>query len=286
LGAGVKGIVYYQWRGDCPVPGVPHPNSCGILNYDGTKTGNFDNALQVNRFIQAHNDLLVNAHRPQEGIGLLHSMHSLFYHDAVENDHPNNQSFYNTWAVYFQQLYTELRKTGYTVTITDAEHLLSSKNKIRVLICADIDSLSGEEKDILDQFMAEGGQVYASGAPGLGSMTYPGLKLYDKIQYTYEQRVFMPWYSTDDLPALTGIVPIAQAQVRNLGVQVLQGEGDTLITLTNLSPVEKTMDAKLRVSIPFTSARFASIDNAGSVIVNGSEITVKNMTDGGILILR
>jgi hypothetical protein len=172
------------------------------------------------------------------------------------------------------------------VTITNAEQLLSSKNKIRVLICADIESLSAEEKDILDRFMAQGGQVYASCAPGLGSMTYPGLKLYDKIQYTYEQRVFMPWYSTDDLPALTGIVPIAQAQVRNLGVQVLQGEGDTLITLTNLSPVEKTMDAKLRVSIPFTSARFASIDNAGSVIVNGSEITVKNMTDGGILILR
>lgn len=172
------------------------------------------------------------------------------------------------------------------MTVTDAEHLLNSKNKIRVRIVADTKSLSREEKDILDQFIAQGGTVYACAAPGLGVMAYPGLKLYDKKKYTYEERVFMPYYSADDLPELTGIVPIAQAQTRNLGVQVLQGEGYTLLSLTNLSPLKKTMDAKLRVSISFTSAEFASIDKAGSLRVNGSEITVENMTDGGILILR
>lgn len=287
VGAGVKGIVYYQWRGDCPVPGVPHPNSCGILNYDGTKTDNFENAVAVNRYIQKLNDLLVNAHRPQEGIGLLLSMHSEFYYDAVENvNQPDKFNLYNTWVVYFRQLYTNLRQTGYTVTITDAEHLLSSKNRIRVLIVADTKSLSREEKDILDQFIAQGGTVYACAAPGHGAMAYPGLKLYDKKTYAYEERVFMPYYSTDDLPELTGIVPIAQSMVRNLGIQVLAGEGYTLLSLTNLSPLQKTMDAKLRVTVPFTSAEFTSIDGAGVVSVNGSEITVENMTDGGILILR
>jgi len=34
---------------------------------------------------------------------------------------------------------------------------------------------------------------------------------------------------------------------------------------------------------PFTSAEFASIDKAGSLCINGSEITVQDMTEGGIL---
>ena len=59
IGSGAKGIVYYQWRGDCPVPGVPHPNSCGILNYDGTKTHNFDNAANVNKYVIGMNDLIM-----------------------------------------------------------------------------------------------------------------------------------------------------------------------------------------------------------------------------------
>lgn len=288
IGSGVKGIVYYQWRGDCPVPGVPHPNSCGILNYDGTKTANFDNAVQVNRYIKSINDLLVNAHRPQEGIGLLHSLYSLCLYDAKENDdyQPENFNFYNSWVVYFQQLYKDLRKTGYTVTITDAEHLLSGKNKIRVLVVADVQSLSTEEKDILHQFMAQGGTVYTSNEIGTREVAYPGLRLYEKKEYTYEERAYRHHYSTDDLPDLTRIAPIARAEVPNLGTQVLQGEDYTLVVLTNLSPVKDTIDAKIRISIPFTSAEFTSIDNAGSMSVNGSEITVKDMTDGGILILR
>ena len=82
LGSGCKGIIYYQWRGDCPVPGVPNPNSCGILNYDGTKTHNFDNAVNVNRFIAKMNDLIVNANRVHEGIGLFHSDYAAFLCDA------------------------------------------------------------------------------------------------------------------------------------------------------------------------------------------------------------
>ena len=102
LGSGAKGIVYYQWRGDCPVPGVPYPNSCGILNYDGTKTANFDNAVNMNRFTSDISDLLVSAHRLHEGVGILHSDYAAYYVDACENSDevsfraPEFASSYNT----------------------------------------------------------------------------------------------------------------------------------------------------------------------------------------------
>ena len=96
----------------------------------------------------------------------------------------------------------------------------------------------------------------------------------------------LPPYTPYDLPDLTGIRPLAAPAVPNLGVQVLQGEDYTLLSLTNLSPIKETMEAKLTVTIPFTTAEFTSPYGRKDITVQGEEITVHNMADGGILILR
>ena len=43
----MKRIAYYQRRGDAPSPVTSTPNTCGLLNYDGTKAANFDNATKM-----------------------------------------------------------------------------------------------------------------------------------------------------------------------------------------------------------------------------------------------
>jgi hypothetical protein len=286
LGSGVKGIVYYQWRGDCPVPGVPHPNSCGILNYDGTKTDNFDNAVKVNKWITSISDILLETHRANEGVGLFYSTHSVAYHDALENSdrNPNSDEFFNASVVAYNQLYADMRKAGYTVTITDGEHL--NKSGIKVLVVADMKHLSEEEILEIEKFYDGGGKVFINYNLGSSIKAVTGLTEYARKEYTYEERVFLPPYRPYDLPDLTGIIPIAKSLHENVGVQALEGEGYTLLVLTNLSPVAPRVDARICVNIAFKSVEFTAIDGSKNVTVSGREVTVHDMTDGGILILR
>lgn len=289
IGSGVKGILYYQWRGDCPVPGVPHPNSCGILNYDGTKTDNFDNAVAVNKWIESVSDLLLEAHRAHEGVGLFYSMYSVAYYDALENNDkkPYKDEFFNASTVAYCQLYTDMRKAGYTVTIVNGEHL--NESGVKALVVADINHLSEYELLEIDKFYENGGKVYVNN-PGKPPQTTiipdNGLFVYDKKERTYQETVFLPPYTPYDLPDLIGILPIAKSLDANVGVQTLEGEGYTLLVLTNLSPVKPSVDAKIHVNIPFETAEFTAVDGSKNIKISGKEITVYDMTDGGILILK
>lgn len=286
VGSGVKGIIYYQWRGDCPVPGVPHPNSCGILNYDGTKTKNYDNALQVNKWLTSVSDFLVNAHRAKEGVGLFYSLYAPAWCDSMENrdlDTPN-KVFFNASVMAMNHIYAELRRAGYTVTMVDGEHL--EKSGLKVLIVPDFTHLSGEEKAAIDRFHKAGGKVYMNLDTGRPTNSFCALTDYQTEEPTYKQRQFAHPYTAYDLPELTGITPIAVSLDPNVGVQALQGDGYTLLVLTNLSPLKKTVDAKLKVSMLSRSAVFTAIDGDKAVSVCGEEVTVHGMTDGGMLILR
>ena len=288
IGSGVKGIVYYQWRGDQPVPGVPHPNSCGILNYDGTKTDNFDNALQVNRYISSINDLLVNAHRAKEGVGLLLSPYAMALADSMQNDDdaPQSKAYYNTYVMAYQQLYAQLREAGYTVTITDAAHLQANRCGVKVLIVPDAELLSPEERQQVEAFQATGAKVYANIPSGSPTRAYCGLQEYTTREKTYRERVFDPYFTANDLQALTGICPIARSLTPNVGVQVLQGEDYTLLVLTHYSPVTARTDVALKLGIPFAQAEFTAIDGDRPVEVMGDVITVRDISDGGIIILK
>lgn len=286
LGSGVKGIVYYQWRGDQPVPGVPYPNSCGILNYDGSKTPNFDNAVQVNKFIQSVNDLLVGAQRAREGIGLLYSPYAVALADGICNadEAPYNKAYYNSYIQACQQLYASVREVGYTVTITDAEHL--ANGAVKVLIVADVQLLSRDELQLVEAFQASGGKVYANIPTGRPTRGYCGLQEYTTREKSYQERVFDPYYTAWDLEALTGITPMVASLTPNVGAQVLRGEDYTLAVLTHFSPATKETDAQLRVSVPFQKVRFTAIDGHRPVEVAGNVLTIRHITDGGILILE
>lgn len=284
IGSGIKGIVYYQWRGDQPVKGVPHPNSCGILNFDGTKTANFDNAVAVNRWITSINDLVMGTTRAHEGIGLFYSPYALAYCEAAENT-SNSSDVFNSSALYLNSLYAELRKVGYTVTVTDREHLMKNRAEIKVLIVPDPTHLSPEDQSAIIHFYEQGGVVFHNVEPYARNNVFLKLSRYDQIERTYEEKVFLPPYTPYDLPELTGIVPIATSLDPQLGIQTLKGEGYTLLVLTNLSPVKQQMDAKLRVTVPYERAEFTAIDGTKNIEIHDDELIVRNMTDGGIVIL-
>ena len=69
-------------------------------------------------------------------------------------------------------------------------------------------------------------------------------------------------------------------------MQLLQGQGYTLAVLTSLAITERETDVTLQVNIPFETAVFRDIDGEKPVTVEGNTVTVRNITNGGILVLR
>lgn len=280
LGSGCKGIVFYQWRGDYPAPGVPHPNSCGLLNYDGTKTPNFENGALVNRFILDHSDLLVGANRVHEGVGILFSDYAAFCSDAVDNEDksPSSRPYRNTFTAANNSIYRQLRQAGISVSITDAQGLEENPFGIRVLFLPDFSKLSTQEQEAVLRFRERGGKVYHADEWGF--------RIFDGIPRSYEEKVFWYHLRAKDVLETEGIVPMLQTQHPDIAIQLLQGDGYTLAVLTHIAVTERATDVDLQINIPFQSATFRDISGELPITIRKNTITVHNLTNGGILELR
>lgn len=287
IGSGAKGIVYYQWRGDCPVEGVPYANSCGILNYDGTKTHNFENAANVNRYIIGMNDLLMGAHRVHEGIGLLHSDYAIYLCDARENEDRRERcsEIRNSYLLEYTELHKQLRMAGYNVSVTDAEHLDKNDFGIKVLYVPHVDMLSPEERAAVDRFVQNGGEVYTINYPCWDAACIGYARYEGEIQSREELGLYS-MCSVYDVRDLTGIYPKVVPLDPCFGVQLLKGDGYSLVVVTNISYARDRICAKMRVEIPFSEARFYAMDGEKAISVVGNEVTVEDITDGGIVVLR
>ena len=289
LGSGAKGIVYYQWRGDCPVPGVPYPNSCGILNYDGTKTANFDNAVNMNRFTAGISDLLVSAHRLHEGVGILHSDYAAYYTDACENSGVSNfkrsPELASSYNVALCETYRGLLDLGYTVDVVTAEALAENRFGIRVLYVPKLSALSPEELEAVRAFRRSGGRVYENtySASYTGAIGY---KEFDEVERRYEDTVYIVARTVADVADDTGVYPSVTPITRGVGTRMLDGKGERLLFLVNTRVDRPTVDATVELNIPFSSVECLAADGEKELAINGSRVTVKAMTDGALLVVR
>lgn len=285
VGCGLKGLVYYQWRGDCPVPGVPYPNSCGLLNYDGTKTANFENGGRAVAFLREMSDYLVNAHRSREGVGLLYSDYAAFLCDAQENNLQRRgvrgDQINNSLMDSFNLLYRDLRREGYTVTVTDAAHLDANPCGIRVLYVPKMHMLDAEEKAAVDRFRKNGGRVFI----GLSTSAF-AFKEYPIPEGTYQENVYALSHTIHDIAEITGVHPQAYSLEPDVSLQMLEGEGYKLMVLTNISTVRESLCARIRLNIPVREAVCRAMDGDKTVKIVGDELIIENITDGGIVIIK
>jgi hypothetical protein len=288
VGSGIKGIVYYQWRGDYPARETPNPNSCGFVNYDGTPTENYENACATVAFLNRLSPLLARAERVYGGVGMLHSDYAAYLADAREN--PDGQTMAdgirNSYIADQLELYIRLRRTGHDVTLTDAEHLVSNPLGIRVLFVPRLSLLSKRERAAVDAFVAEGGRVYhnlfADGyAGGWGLVEYP-----EKTPTTLAERVFVPVYTVEDVLDTCALPPLVHTSDACLGTQVLRGEDYTLITVNSLSAARATVGGRLRVALPFTEAILHTHDGRGTLTVDNGELVLSDIADGCVIELR
>ncbi len=280
LGSGVKGIVYYQWRGDAPSPATPIPNGCGVLNYDGSKTENFENAKQMIDVIHDLNDYLVNAKRVGEGVAILQSDYADDYADAVCNTFNKtkmgtlNSNVENTFKVY-----SDLRRLGYGTWIIDEAALRENKLGIDTLFVGVKEWLAPSEVEAINEFIEKGGKVYrVSDSRRVG---------FGYLEFNEEKEVYTQHYRIEDIMYLRGKTPLLTADSGDVATQHLGGDGFNLISVVNTTYPQRVVSTKIKCGFDVNQATAYSVEKGVVELeVVDNEINVGEVEEGCIIITK
>ena len=282
LGTGLKGIIYYQWRGDYPSEATPIPNGCGLVNYDGSKTPNYENAANMIKMINTLSDYLVNADKVLYGIGLLFSDYANFMCDADENDQSGLFDLMrNSHCQQFYRIYTELRKAGYSVTIVRAEHLKNNRLGIKILYVPTCEKLSVQEQNMLDAFARSGGIIYEASELISGNIPCYGYKRY-KEEFPYAS--YKPLIEIEDTFG-TLDRPLVSSNKRIM-LQLLKGEDYYVLCLTNNTPQNSIEDIEITTQFEVKEAVFYDNTRTTPLSTENQKIRLPHITDGGVIILK
>lgn len=153
IGAAFKGIFYYEWRADVPLPDSPEPELFGMIYNDGRKTKKYDDAVHMNHLIDSLSPYIAEAHKQRSGIGILYSQHSIAYADALENgDELAVTKLKNSTIFDMRAVYRQLRELGYTPDITRACDLEKNPLGLDMLLIPTKNGLSEEELAQIAEF--------------------------------------------------------------------------------------------------------------------------------------
>ncbi len=224
VGAGVKGIMYYQWRGDYVFPDSPEGNGFGLINYDGTPTEYYKEKLDMVNLLNELSDYIVNADKKRCGVGILYSRYAFCHSDAIDNDERAKR---NLWLDELKRIYIDLRKEGLTVDTVESRHLKKNTLDIKVLYIPMYDLLSDDEKEEIDAFVKSGGRVYCSEC----SLEYRDI--------TEKYSGYVSPYSIEDTILREKLTPVFSCSSKSIMVQVLEGDGYYLAAVNNISGVEE-----------------------------------------------
>ena len=279
IGTGAKGILYYQWRGDYPSEATPIPNGCGLVNYDGSKTPNFENAAKMVGYINRMSDYIINAEPVNSHIGIIHSDYAVFYCDALENGNKDiTQIEYNSCTADIEKVYTDVKKAGFSAHIIPAEALAENKLEIKTLLVPKASSLSEEEKKYIEEFVKNGGKAYEYVTTAFEA----GYKTYGEITGLY-----MPFMEFEDLADLLKLTPPLKSDESRGALQLLEGDGYKLIVVTNTSIHQSTISANIHCNFDISSATItSSLSEDKELKVVDNTIIVDEIGDGAIIIVK
>ncbi len=283
LGAGCKGIMHYQWRGDHIFPDSPEGNGFGFLNCDGTPTENYENACAVIKTINLLSDHLISADRVRSGVGILHSDYAFIHADGRENAGIGARFFNlkNSHLASTLRIYTELRKCGIAPDFTRARDLAENPLSISLLFIPARQYLSDEEERQIAAFIEKGGRVAYFDSPHRYENAY--------LPHDYVERKYKSDYDAEDILLLAGIEPeIKMAAPSHYLHEVLTGNGFRIVVITCISNAERPPEA---ITLTCRSMRDAELYTFGcdaplSLPIENGAVTTPPIEDGAILILK
>ena len=278
LGCGIKGIMYYQWRGDCPMPTSPEANGFGFLNYDGTEAPNFENGMKMVAFLNRISDKLVYAEKLRTGVGLLYSNYAMFMADTAMvrgTGKAANKEYINATLQNVLWGYEQLKRCGISPDIVVPEALAENHLGIKVLFVPEFEWLSEEEKESVENFRKNGGKVFVQNGFG-----------YKELGVTYTK--FMYPHSVEDVLEMCEITPFVEVYGSPyIMTNTLAGKDYYMVSVNNIrtsdDPVE---NVTLKLNIPGQEVVFMNPEVELKLEVKDGMIELPPITHGGMLYIK
>lgn len=291
LGAGHKGISFYEWKGDCPVPGCPLPDNCGFVYHNGKKAGHYDGSKLMIDFVNRYSTLIASAEKHRDGFGILYSEHAFAVADADRSERLKNE---NTALRDILECYRDARKTGALVDFARTEELKSNPLGIRLLIIPhSLELLSEEELTAVNAFAAvKGNAVYyrrtkcTFSARNVGGYWKLGSPIKADATENFEgnPELFEVLMCESFTPAVTVSNELLHASM-------LCGDGYRLIMLSNSSTLRRPIEnVVLTLSFEPSSAVLCYPSESGTtetvLKTDGKKVFLPPIDIGGMIILK
>ncbi len=277
LGAGHKGINFYEWRGDYPGEGTPRPDNCGILHNDGRHACHYDDTREMVAFVNRHSSLFAAAERHREGLGILWSAHALAKADAARGEGHNAAVDESVFA------YREARRLGFSVDFARAEDLSRNPLGIRVLLIPHrLEMLSPGELREIAAFVQSGGRVYHK----RNNVCFSGYTVGGYWEFGREVKEiatshFASNYEIADIAEENGLAPFAVCDMPSVHAATLEGEGYYIVTLVNSSAVQAPAEnVRLKLRGSFRRAEWLTSEGTEPCRMENGEIVIP-MLDAG-----
>ena len=153
VGAGFKGILYYEWRADYPFEGAPEPNGFGMIYNDKTKTEKYDGAVLMTKQLDSLSPYIAESKKIRSRIGILYSKHANAYYDAIENGAEKfSRKAKNSNIQNLQRIYTLLKKQGLTPDMVRSCDLEKNPLDLDLLFVPSLIGLSDTEVTEIKEF--------------------------------------------------------------------------------------------------------------------------------------
>lgn len=289
LGSGATGLVYYQWRGDYPSEATPIPNGCGLVNYDGSHTPNYDNAKQTFALLNEISDYVVEAAPANEKVGIFYSDYALYYCDANQNGNKTRADLlYNDYIEQINEIYKQLRVLGYTVKTVDETALKQNAFDLDVLFVPTKYALSDSEQQTIAVFKAGGKTVLEAYKHGMRNAGFGFVEYGVITNRTVASRSYKSVaQNAENVMLERGIRPIVKSSSTLVAAQTLIGPDYKLFCLTNLTHPTVTLDTVLECNFtPISATLFESGKPKRALKTENNKIYVDGLNDGGVIVVK
>lgn len=285
LGAGVKGLIWYQWRADFPLEGAPEPNMYGFVYSDRTPTPNYDAKVGMVKYLNKISDYVVNSEKHRSGVGILCSTYATMYCDAVDNIHVKEVGMLNnTYNARLRMYYSMLKKENISADIVRAKNLEENKLGIKLLFVPEFKFLSEEEKKQVLAFQEKGGKVFVQSY----DRWQAGMVKYGFDELGTPVTNFNCCYELTEVLEYAGIKTVYEVlDKKPVGVNVMEGEDFMLLSVANISRIHSELkDVEIKINADYKTAVLSNPSVEEEIEIKDGIIKIPSIKDGTFVILK
>lgn len=276
IGSGVKGIMYYQWRGDYVFGDSPEPNGFGMVYNDRTPTAKYSSALKMHGLLYRASGKIVCKERVKQGVGILHSEHANAYYDAICNGGIKrawNGKEANVFSV--MNVYRKFKREFVSLCAVRASELDKLPFKLGALIVPAENGLSDEEKADVSLFKKRGGEVF----------------YYDEYLDSFKPSDFCGrWLEAYEIVDRYG-EKIASADDKKVDLKFLADENEYAISVVDFSEEERKisdLEIEIHAFVKGEKCLFMSGEKDEWLQIKRGErvtVTIPELKNGGVLFI-